>query len=112
MSRPPRPGALPQATRARAFSAHDGCREGCRVELRPVRVSDFHFELPEELIAQHPPAVRGASRMLVLDRQTGGLADEVFESLPQMLRAGDLLILNDSRVLPARLFATRGGLST
>jgi S-adenosylmethionine:tRNA ribosyltransferase-isomerase len=77
-----------------------------------VRVSDFHFELPEELIAQHPPATRGSSRMLVLDRRTGALADEMFESLPRLLEPGDLLILNDSRVLPARLFATRGGLST
>jgi S-adenosylmethionine:tRNA ribosyltransferase-isomerase len=77
-----------------------------------VRVSDFHFELPEELIAQHPPADRGTSRMLVLDRQTGALTDEVFASLPNLLKPGDLLILNDSRVLPARLFATRGGLTT
>jgi S-adenosylmethionine:tRNA-ribosyltransferase-isomerase (queuine synthetase) len=77
-----------------------------------VRVSDFHFDLPEELIAQHPPAERGSSRMLVLDRTTGAVTDEVFRSLPGLLRAGDLLILNDSRVLPARLFATRGGLGT
>ena len=77
-----------------------------------MRVSDFHFDLPEVLIAQHPPAERGASRMLVLDRQTGALTDEVFRNLPELLRAGDLLVLNDSRVLPARLFATRGGLTT
>jgi S-adenosylmethionine:tRNA ribosyltransferase-isomerase len=77
-----------------------------------LRVSDFHFDLPEELIAQHPPAERGSSRMLVLDRRSGALADEVFQSLPRLLAPGDLLILNDSRVLPARLFATRGGLAT
>jgi S-adenosylmethionine:tRNA ribosyltransferase-isomerase len=77
-----------------------------------VRVSDFHFDLPEELIAQHPPADRGTSRMLVLDRQTGGLTDEKFSGLPNLLKPGELLILNDSRVLPARLFATRGGLTT
>ena len=70
-------------------------------------VSDFHFELPEELIAQHPPAVRGASRMLVLDRCTGEYDDSIFRNLPEFLRSGDLLILNDSRVLPARLYATR-----
>ena len=75
-------------------------------------VSEFEFDLPEELIAQHPPAVRGSSRMLVLDRRTGGLTDEMFQSLPRLLQPGDLLILNDSRVLPARLFATRGGLRT
>jgi S-adenosylmethionine:tRNA ribosyltransferase-isomerase len=77
-----------------------------------VRVSDFHFDLPEELIAQHPPAMRGSSRMLVFDRATGGLRDEMFQNLPQLLQSGDLLILNDSRVLPARLFATRAGLTT
>ncbi|CAN5490764.1 tRNA preQ1(34) S-adenosylmethionine ribosyltransferase-isomerase QueA [soil metagenome] len=77
-----------------------------------MRVSDFHFDLPEELIAQTPPAIRGTSRMLVLDRGTGAYSDEYFADLPSHLRAGDLLILNDSRVLPARLFATRAGLKT
>jgi S-adenosylmethionine:tRNA ribosyltransferase-isomerase len=75
--------------------------------LDPVRVSDFHFDLPEDLIAQHPPAERGSSRMLVLDRATGTLTDKLFRELPKLLQPGDLLILNDSRVLPARLFATR-----
>src|ERR1035441_9662182 len=56
--------------------------------------------------------MRGASRMLVLDRATGRLADERFENLPGLLQPGDLLILNDSRVLRARLFATRAGLET
>jgi S-adenosylmethionine:tRNA ribosyltransferase-isomerase len=77
-----------------------------------VLVSDFHFDLAEELIAQHPPAERGASRMLVMDRVTGRLTDSRFRELPEFLRAGDLLVLNDSRVLPARLYATRGGLTT
>ena len=70
-------------------------------------VSDFNFELPEDLIAQSPPATRGSSRMMQVDRSTGALKDESFGNLPQYLRAGDLLILNDSRVIPARLFATR-----
>lgn len=70
-------------------------------------VSDFHFDLPEELIAQSPPEVRGSSRMLVLDRATGHYRDDVFLNLPELLQPGDLLILNDSRVLPARLYATR-----
>jgi S-adenosylmethionine:tRNA ribosyltransferase-isomerase len=72
-----------------------------------VRVSDFHFDLPEELIAQHPPAERGASRMLVMEREGGALRDAWFRQLPDFLRAGDLLVLNDSRVIPARLFARR-----
>ena len=75
-------------------------------------VSDFHYDLPGELIAQHPPAVRGASRMLALSRTTGDFADRQFADLPQLLQPGDLLILNDSRVLPARLYATRSGLRT
>jgi S-adenosylmethionine:tRNA ribosyltransferase-isomerase len=75
-------------------------------------VSDFHYDLPEDLIAQHPPAVRGSSRMLTLDRRTGAYADRVFTDLPSLLQAGDLLVLNDSRVLPARLYATRAGLTT
>jgi S-adenosylmethionine:tRNA ribosyltransferase-isomerase len=75
-------------------------------------VSDFHYDLPEELIAQQPPAVRGASRMLTLDRQTGGFADHIFAELPSLLQPGDLLVMNDSRVIPARLFATRAGLTT
>ena len=70
-------------------------------------VKDFHFDLPEDLIAQAPPAIRGTSRMLVLDRQTGQYKDDHFRNLPEILRPGDLLILNDSRVIPARLYATR-----
>ena len=85
-----------------------------------MRVSDFHFDLPEELIAQHPPPKRGSSRMLVLKRDREGsrpsqipdLTDDLFANLPNYLQPGDLLVLNDSRVLPARLFATRAGLST
>jgi len=70
-------------------------------------VSDFHFDLPEELIAQSPPEIRGSSRMLLFDRATGRYQDNFFRNLPQILQPGDLLILNDSRVLPARLYATR-----
>lgn len=70
-------------------------------------VSDFDFHLPDELIAQQPPAERGSSRMLHLDRATGSLADRSFADLPNLLQPGDLLILNNSRVIPARLFARR-----
>jgi S-adenosylmethionine:tRNA ribosyltransferase-isomerase len=75
-------------------------------------VSDFHFDLPERLIAQQPPAVRGSSRMLTLDRRSGVFADRMVADLPSLLEPGDLLVMNDSRVLPARLFATRAGLAT
>ena len=77
-----------------------------------MRVTDFNFDLPEELVAQSPPEIRGSSRMLVLDRATGSFQDNFFRNLPSFLRPGDLLILNDSRVIPARLYATRAGLRT
>ncbi len=75
--------------------------------MSDLRVADFDFELPEELIAQQPPAERGQSRMLVMDRATGELRDSHFNEFPSLLRAGDLLVLNDSRVIPARLYARR-----
>lgn len=75
--------------------------------MKSLRVADFDFELPEELIAQQPPAERGTSRMLVLDRETGVWQDSVFTELPSTLKPGDLLVLNDSRVIPARLYARR-----
>jgi S-adenosylmethionine:tRNA ribosyltransferase-isomerase len=77
-----------------------------------VLVSDFDYELPQELIAQTPPATRGTSRMLRMDRATGAVTDDVFTSLTHFLQPGDLLIFNDTRVIPARLFATRAGLHT
>ena len=72
-----------------------------------LRVQDFDYELPEELIAQEPPTERGTSRMLVLDRKTGAMNDDFFSHLGLYLRSGDLLVLNDSRVIPARLYARR-----
>ena len=72
-----------------------------------LRVADFDFDLPEELIAQQPPAERGTSRMLVLNRGNGSLEDRSFADFPSLLNPGDLLVLNDSRVIPARLFARR-----
>ena len=70
-------------------------------------VSDFDFELPPELIAQQPPAERGASRMLTQSRKSGAWQDSWFEHLPELLQEGDVLVLNDSRVIPARLFGLR-----
>ena len=73
-------------------------------------VTDFDYTLPPEQIAQQPLADRAASRMMVLDRATGAFSDRMFLDLPQLLKAGDLLVLNNSRVIPARLFARRAGL--
>jgi S-adenosylmethionine:tRNA ribosyltransferase-isomerase len=72
-----------------------------------LRVADFDYDLPEELIAQQPLTERGESRMLVMDRATGALRDSQFAELPSLLNPGDLLVLNDSRVIPARLNARR-----
>ena len=77
-----------------------------------VLVSDFAYDLPEELIAQEPPAERAGARMLALDRTTGKYEDHIFRDFPELLREGDLLVLNDSRVIPARLYAHRAGLHT
>lgn len=73
-------------------------------------VSDFDFYLPEELIAQEALADRGSSRLLHLSRSTGRFEDRRFTELPTLLRPGDLLVLNSSRVFPARLYGRRAGL--
>lgn len=70
-----------------------------------MRRSDFHFDLPDELIAQRPLSERSASRLLALDGPSGRLSDLQFRQLPTLLRPGDLLVFNDTRVIPARLFA-------
>ncbi|MGC8549329.1 MAG: tRNA preQ1(34) S-adenosylmethionine ribosyltransferase-isomerase QueA [Acidobacteriaceae bacterium] len=75
-------------------------------------VSDFDFHLPEQLIAQEPLADRAASRMLTLNRATGAFADRHFRDLPALLQPGDLLVFNNSRVIPARLYGRRTGLHT
>ncbi len=72
-------------------------------------LADFDYHLPEELIAQQPLADRASSRMLVLDRKQGFWEDRMFRELPQFLHEGDCLVLNDSRVFPARLFGHREG---
>jgi S-adenosylmethionine:tRNA ribosyltransferase-isomerase len=77
-----------------------------------VRVTDFDFHLPADRIAQHPPTQRGDSRMMTVNRSTGAFEDRHFRDFPSVLNPGDLLILNDSRVIPARLFARRAGLRT
>ena len=70
-------------------------------------VADFDFELPDELVAQHPPAERGNSRLLVLARDGSALEHSTFSRLGDFLRPGDLLVVNDTRVFPARLLGRR-----
>jgi S-adenosylmethionine:tRNA ribosyltransferase-isomerase len=72
-----------------------------------MRLADFHYELPPDRIAQYPPARRGDSRLLVLDGATGGIEDRHFSDLPGYLRPGDLLVFNDTRVIPARLHGVK-----
>jgi S-adenosylmethionine:tRNA ribosyltransferase-isomerase len=69
--------------------------------------TDFHFELPKELIAQKPAAVRSGSRLLILDGLSGAIADRQFRDLPAMLDRKDLLVFNDTRVIPARAFGVK-----
>jgi S-adenosylmethionine:tRNA ribosyltransferase-isomerase len=69
-----------------------------------MRLSDFHYDLPQELIAQHPLPERACSRLLVLDGPGRALQDRTFSEFPGLLRAGDLLVFNDTRVIPARLY--------
>ncbi len=74
-----------------------------------MKLSDFDYHLPEDLIAQRPAANRAGSRMLVVHRDAGVWEDRCFSDLPEFLRAGDCLVLNDTRVFPSRLFGHRSG---
>ena len=70
-------------------------------------VKDFYFDLPEELIAQDPLKDRSSSRLLVLDRDTGEVQHRVFRDIVEYLRPGDCLVINDTKVIPARLFGIK-----
>jgi len=72
-----------------------------------MRRTDFHFDLPQELIAQRPTATRSASRMLVLDGADGSRRDLQFRDFPSLLKSADLLVFNDTRVIPARAFGVK-----
>jgi S-adenosylmethionine:tRNA ribosyltransferase-isomerase len=76
-----------------------------------MHLREFDYALPAELIAQTPLAERDASRMMVLDRAAGGFEDDSFRNLPQVLRAGDLLVFNNTKVFPARLLGRRRGVT-
>ncbi len=75
--------------------------------IAAMQRQDFHFDLPEALIAQFPATNRADSRLLCLDPATGAIDDRMFRQLPEVLRAGDLLVFNNTRVIPARLFARK-----
>ena len=70
-------------------------------------VKDFTFHLPDDLIARHPPEKRDGSRLMLLDRSAGSIGEDIFSNFPLYLRPGDLLVMNDTRVIPARLFGRK-----
>ena len=72
-----------------------------------MKKSDFYYDLPKELIAQHPIEPRNASRLMIFHKDSGDVEHKVFSDLSDYLKPGDCLILNNTRVLPARLFGTR-----
>ncbi|MDQ3547758.1 MAG: tRNA preQ1(34) S-adenosylmethionine ribosyltransferase-isomerase QueA [Chloroflexota bacterium] len=73
----------------------------------PLPVERYDYEVPPELIAQQPAEPRDSARLLVVSRSSGALTDRVFRDLPSLLQPGDLVVVNDTRVMPARLMATR-----
>ncbi len=77
------------------------------LDLNDLKRSDFYYELPQELIAQTPIEPRNTSRMLVLDRSSGSISHSHFYNLCELLKKGDLLVLNDSRVIPARIYGEK-----
>jgi len=74
-----------------------------------LRTADFDYELPTELIAQYPSETRDESRLLVMDRETGAIRHHVFRDVGEFLSAGDLLVVNESKVIPARLLGRKRG---
>lgn len=74
-----------------------------------MELRDFWYDLPEELIAQDPLEDRSSSRLMVLDKETGECVDRHFYEITKYLRAGDCLVINDTKVIPARLFGVKKG---
>ena len=72
-----------------------------------MKVTDYYFDLPQEQIAQDPLEDRSSSRLLVLDKETGEYSHHVFREITEFLKPGDCLVLNNTKVIPARLFGER-----
>src|SRR4029078_11553424 len=94
-------------TSGRACQECRRCRERVQGVAEELQISDFDYHLPEELIAQEPSVRREDARLLVVNRAAQSIAHHHIYDLPQLLRAGDLLIFNNTRVLSARLFGIR-----
>lgn len=78
-------------------------------QITGLKTSDYYFDLPQELIAQDPLEDRAASRLLVMDKETGEIAHRSFRDIKEYLKPGDTLVLNDTKVIPARLLGTKEG---
>ena len=74
-----------------------------------MKVTDYYFDLPQEQIAQDPLEDRSSSRLLVLDKETGEYSHHVFREITEFLKPGDCLVLNNTKVIPARLFGEKRG---
>ena len=72
-----------------------------------MKTSDFYYDLPEELIAQDPLSDRSSSRLMVVDRQTGDVSHHVFREIIDYLNPGDCLVINNTKVIPARLYGVK-----
>ena len=74
-----------------------------------LKTSDFYYDLPERLIAQHPMEKRDSSRLMVIDRKSGEVSHKHFYDIIDYLEEGDVLVINDSKVIPARLYGVKEG---
>lgn len=74
-----------------------------------MKTSDFYYDLPQELIAQDPLEDRSASRLMVLDKKTGKIQHHIFKEIVNYLNPGDCMVINDTKVIPARLYGAKDG---
>lgn len=80
---------------------------GCGSRITPMHISDFSYNLPEQKIATHPPRVRGSSKLLVLNRKTGQIEHDLYKNFVNYVESGDVVVLNDTKVIKARLIVHR-----
>ena len=75
-----------------------------------MKLNDFYYDLPEELIAQDPLEDRSASRLMIVDKNTGAVSHDTFKNIASYLNPGDCLVINDTKVIPARLYGVKEGI--
>ena len=91
------------------FQIYHYWRSQCAIKGVSMKTSDFYYELPQELIAQDPLEDRSSSRLMCLDRKTGAVTHRHFRDIKEYLRPGDCLVINDTKVIPARLYGRKTG---